>query len=298
MTIDFFSLNEDPLPPWQPPIQTTSVQQFRRWLLVTMRQPKTGYAVMAVIYGPAGIGKSVAIQAFLNSLPQRTHTGLPRAIMVSLKQKGTPKGLIKQILEALGEKVRGRELYDLIDEVIRAIRRNGLEMLIIDEADWLDEDTFELLRMVFDRTKCPVVLVGLDNILDVIKLHEKFESRVGPKIPFRAIDTAEAISTFFPNLVFSRWKFDPQSTEDIDLGLHIWRRLQPSLRRVRVVIHWANELAEAGDAPRITREHIDQAFQAIEVYKQHTVAQQRDAQHSSYEEESERRRAAKAKKGR
>src|SRR5689334_4033182 len=103
--VDFFNREEDPLPSWQPPIQTTSVKIFRKWLLVTMRLPRTGYAAIAVIYGQAGIGKTVAIQAFLNSLPQRTHTGLPRAVVVSLKEKVTPKGLIKQILESLGEKV-------------------------------------------------------------------------------------------------------------------------------------------------------------------------------------------------
>jgi len=51
-------------------------------------------------------------------------------------------------------------------EVAAAIERNDLKIIIVDEADRLNEDSFEVLRHLFDKTGCPILLVDLPSILE------------------------------------------------------------------------------------------------------------------------------------
>ncbi len=47
-----------------------------------------------------------------------------------------------------------------------AIERNDLKLIIVDEADRLNEDSFEVLRHLFDKTGCPILLIDLPSILE------------------------------------------------------------------------------------------------------------------------------------
>jgi DNA transposition AAA+ family ATPase len=51
-------------------------------------------------------------------------------------------------------------------EAAAAIERNDLKLIIVDEADRLNEDSVEVLRYLFDKTGCPIVLVDLPSILE------------------------------------------------------------------------------------------------------------------------------------
>ena len=50
--------------------------------------------------------------------------------------------------------------------VAATIERNDLKLIIVDEADRLNEDSFEVLRHLFDKTGCPILLVDLPSILE------------------------------------------------------------------------------------------------------------------------------------
>jgi DNA transposition AAA+ family ATPase len=51
-------------------------------------------------------------------------------------------------------------------EAAAAIEHNDLKLIIVDEADRLNEDSFEMLRHLFDKTGCPILLVDLPSILE------------------------------------------------------------------------------------------------------------------------------------
>ncbi len=51
-------------------------------------------------------------------------------------------------------------------ESAAAIERNDLKLLIVDEADRLNEDSFAMLRHLYDKTGCPILLVDLPSILE------------------------------------------------------------------------------------------------------------------------------------
>ena len=173
---------EDRLPAGQAPIQTTGVKFLGRFMKVIIdSKVNTGYSTMGVITGNAGIGKTIAIQAFVDGFEPRSHTGLPAVVKVKVKPDSTPKAVAADILASLSEKPRGHNRYELADEVAVAIVRNDLILLIVDEADRLNAASFDLLRHIHDKTGCPIVLVGLPDILKVIGRQEKFASRVGMK---------------------------------------------------------------------------------------------------------------------
>ena len=50
--------------------------------------------------------------------------------------------------------------------VAATIERNDLKLIIVDEADRLNEDSFEVLRHLHDKTGCPILLVDLPSILE------------------------------------------------------------------------------------------------------------------------------------
>ena len=56
----------------------------------------------------------------------------------------------------------------MADEAAEAMVRNDLEVLVVDEADRLNEDTIEVLRHIHDKSGCSIVIVGLPDILGVV----------------------------------------------------------------------------------------------------------------------------------
>lgn len=251
--------SEDSLPPGQKPIPTSNVKRFNAFIKLLV-DSHDRYPTMGVVTGGAGIGKTVAIQAYLDRLEPQLHTGLPTAIKVKVKPRATPKALALDMVACLKDKPRGRNIYEVADEAAEALLRNDLHLIIIDEGDRLTEDSFEVLRHIFDKTGCPMVVVGLPNILSVIDRREKFVSRVGLRMHFGELESQEVLHTVLPNLVFPHWKFDPADPTDQALGERMWKMVRPSLRKLRNLLQIASQIAEVYQEPQITAEIIEEAF--------------------------------------
>jgi DNA transposition AAA+ family ATPase len=247
------------LPPSQPLIQTSNVRLFGAYAEL-LTDPHRRCPVMGSVTGSAGIGKTIAIEHQLASQQPLPHTGLPSRIKVVVKSRSTPKALAFDILAILGEKPRGRNIYEAADEAAAAIIRNDLQLLLIDEADRLNEDSFDLVRSLFDITGCPIVVVGLPAILSVIDRQEKFASRIGLRLKFIPPDIEEVLNVILPNLVFPRWEFNPSDEADCLMGQMIWDMVKPSLRKLRNLLQIASQSAESFGENRITSSMIQEAF--------------------------------------
>ena len=295
-----FSLNnfaEDLLPVGQSPIHTQNVKRLRGFIrLITDKERR--YSTMGTVTGMAGIGKSVAIQAYCDNLPRQEHTGLPQAVKIKVKPRSTPKAFALDIVKALNDKPRGTNVYQVADEAAAALVRNDLILLIVDEADRLNEDSFEVLRHIHDQSGCGVVVVGLPSILSVIDRHEKFASRIGLRMEFLPLETQEVIQVVLPQLVFPRWKFTGESDEEWAMGEQIWKMVRPSMRNLRNLLQTASQLAEYSKESVITMDIIKQAFDwtATTADKQRLKKEQQVPNvATSYEAESERRQQARQK---
>ena len=252
------------LPDWpadQPYIVTRPGAKFLRFIDLTRTLPhKTHYPTMAIIIGDAGLGKTYTVRHYAATPPPRRHTGLPACIVLTLERDTTKRYLTELLLRELRMVPVGRSGFPLLDQATSAILRNDLELIIVDEADFLKEDTFELLRRVFDRTGCPIVLVGLPKLLHVVHLHEKFRSRMSMIHQFLPPQRREMLTTVLEQMVLPRWQYDHTNIEDCAMGAFAWDSIIPSFRNLRTLLQVASLIAEERDAPTIQREHIAEAL--------------------------------------
>ena len=250
---------EDHLPEGQPVIETKNVKRCRSFMrLIT--DPRRRSPTMGVITGLAGVGKTIALQYYLDSLAPHAQTALPVAVKVKVRTRSSPRALAINILESLQEQVRGRNIYEIADEAAAALERNYIRLLAVDEADRLNDDSFEVLRHLFDKTGCCIVLVGLPNILSVIERHQKFSSRVGLRMPFVTLELKEVLEVILPQLVFPCWNYHPELPTDRQLGETIWHKVNPSLRNLTTLLATASQMATDEQISSITGDLIDEAY--------------------------------------
>src|SRR5260221_13966777 len=148
---------------------TTSVQRFHAYMQVLMEaRAQARYAAMGVITGDAGVGKTIAVQTYVQSLTPRTYSGFPACVSIKVSPRSTAKALGKTLLSTLSGQPSRHNVYDMEDAATEAIRRSDLDLILVDEGDWLNVESFEFLRHVFDRTGCPIVIVRLPSIMQVV----------------------------------------------------------------------------------------------------------------------------------
>jgi DNA transposition AAA+ family ATPase len=268
---------EDHLPEGQKPIQTTNVKRSKAFIRL-LTDPERMSPTMGVITGLPGIGKTIAAQDYLDGLATHPHTALPVGIKVKVMPRSTPRALAKTILDSLLEKSRGNNIYEIADEAAAAIERNDLKLVIVDEADRLNEDSFEVLRHLFDKTGCPIVLVGLPSILRVVDHHEKFSSRVGLRMQFLPLELKEVLTVVLPGLAIPRWTYDPDREADRLMGEALWNQVNPSLRKLTNLLYLASQITRANEAASITQACIEEAFQWMMTQEDHHRAQRKSAQ--------------------
>ena len=65
------------------------------------------------------------------------------------------------LILALNDRAKGQNVYQTADEAVAAIIRNSVELIIVDEADRLTVESFDILRHIHDKSGCRIVVVGL-----------------------------------------------------------------------------------------------------------------------------------------
>lgn len=246
---------ENRLPFGQTPIMTNSVKRFHACMQFIMQsREQTGYATMGIVTGDAGLGKTIAIQTYMQDLKPRAYSGFPSCVGIKVSPRSTAKALAKTLVSTLSGDHGSSNVYDMEMVATEAIRRNDLDLVLVDEGDWLNLESFEFLRHIFDRTGCPIVVVGLPRILRVINRHEKFVSRIGLHMEFLPLTQEEVLTTVLPALTLPLWHYDADNPEDRQMGIQLWQRVCPSFRKLRVVLQYASQIACARGAERITEE--------------------------------------------
>jgi DNA transposition AAA+ family ATPase len=213
-----------------------------------------------VITGDAGVGKTIALQTYLQSLVPRAYSGFPACVSIKVSPRSTAKALGKTLIDTLNGERPTNNIYDMEAVATETIRRNDLDLILVDEGDWLNVESFELLRHIFDRTGCPVVIVGLPRIMRVINRHEKFVSRVGLHMEFLPLTQEEVLTTVLPALILPYWRYHVDDSADREMGIALWQRVSPSFRKLRVVLQYASQIARARQADRITPEILSETF--------------------------------------
>jgi DNA transposition AAA+ family ATPase len=143
---------------------------------------------MVLVYGSTGVGKSTALAYYLNQT---------NAIYVEASPAWSLGSMLSAICLAMGHMPKGRAA-DLEKQITDEMMQQG-RPLFIDELDHIllpGQGTslrmLEALRSIYDKSRMPVVMSGMDKIDRKIKLREQLSRRVFQWVEFTDLDAADA----------------------------------------------------------------------------------------------------------
>ncbi|MBA4094102.1 MAG: DNA transposition protein [Candidatus Accumulibacter sp.] len=142
-----------------------------------------GLPGFAVLYGPAGWGKSTALLAAANQ---------SRAYYVQLRSAWGRKALLEKILIEMSIRPAGT-IPQLLDQVCQQLAASG-RPLMIDEFDYClkSNGMVELVRDIYEASQSPVILAGEELLPQKLIKWERFHSRVLSWIPAQPVSVADA----------------------------------------------------------------------------------------------------------
>lgn len=296
----------DQLPPGQKPIATRSLKRFQMFVdMMAQSRQKTGYTTMGAVTGISGMGKTIALLDLLQKQALRAHIGLPDCIAIKIQPRPNPRTLLEQLLRVFGERPRriSTNRHQIAEDAVEVLFSNDPRMIFWDDADHLNVDCFDFLAYIFDKTRCPMAIVGLPQIWRVVNHYEKFSSRVGLRCDFLPPDEKEVLETILPQIIVPFWNFNPADREDLLMGRELWGWVKPSFRNLRTVIQYASLFAEAQGKERITLSILEQSYRATPIPKRRrggarveATEEEEEETQTAYEEKSILRQQAKEPK--
>ena len=133
---------------------------------------------IAVLYGPAGYGKTTAALAVANE---------NRSYFVAMRSAWRSKTLLEKILLEMGAKPFG-SVPQLLDQVCEQLATSG-RMLILDEFDYCarNDNLIELVRDIYEGSQSTLLILGEELLPQKLKRWERFHSRVLSWIPAQPV---------------------------------------------------------------------------------------------------------------
>ena len=137
----------------------------------------------AVLYGPAGYGKTTALLAVANET---------RSYYVAMRSAWSRKTLLQKILIEMGVKPAGT-IPDMLDQVCQQLAVSG-RPLMIDEFDFAlrSDNLIELVRDIYEGSQATVILCGEELLPKKLKRWERFHSRVLSWVPAQPVSLGDA----------------------------------------------------------------------------------------------------------
>lgn len=121
---------------------------------------------LALLYGPPGIGKTFAIEEFIDRVEKQTDPDRPKVFWVTAHSASTPKSLMAALCLQAGIPHSGTA-STLAESLVRKLEM-GRHLVIVDEASHLDIEAMELLRYVYDLGRLGVILVGTLRLYQIL----------------------------------------------------------------------------------------------------------------------------------
>lgn len=195
-----------------------------------------GLPGMAVLYGPAGYGKTTAALAIANE---------NRAYFVQMRSAWGRKALLEKILLEMGAKPHGT-IPQMLDQVCEQLATSG-RMLMIDEFDYCGriDGLIELVRDIYEGSQATLLLLGEEMLPQKLKKWERFHSRILSWIPAQPVsinDAAELAPIYCPGVHVAS-----------DLLAHLVKLSGGSVRRVSVNLAAVFEAAAVEGWDAVTR---------------------------------------------
>jgi DNA transposition AAA+ family ATPase len=147
---------------------------------------------LALLYGPAGIGKTFALEELMARNERVADPEKPEVLYVTAHAASTPKSLMAALCLQAGVLHQGKA-SPLAESLVRKLE-TGHYLIIVDEANHLEIEAMELLRYVYDRGRLGVVLMG------TLRLYEVFTNGSRPASELEQLWSRVGICELLPGM--------------------------------------------------------------------------------------------------
>jgi type II secretory pathway predicted ATPase ExeA len=182
-------------------------------------------ALLGVITGEVGVGKTVAVRAAISQLDQAAH----HLVYLANPTVGT-RGLYVNIVQALGAVPRGfrAELVAQTQNLLATEEheRRRRVVLVIDEAHLLSPDQLEAIRLLTNAdmdsaTACSVLLVGQPTLARQLRMgvFAALDQRIATRYQINPMDLGESADYLRHHLALVG-RTDPLFADDAIARLH------------------------------------------------------------------------------
>lgn len=164
-------------------VKTKDVRKFTQSIDDQLHRPH-GTEGMEVLWGHPGTGKTTVVSYLVNVYD---------AIYIRALGCSTVTSILGDLCTELGGKRKCRRT-DMVDFIVEELLRDKPRPIFVDEADYCFRqfEMIDSLRDIYDLSKCPVVLVGMENIARDIRSHERIARRITKWVEFKGLDLEDA----------------------------------------------------------------------------------------------------------
>lgn len=196
-------------------------------------------------YGKPGVGKSRALQQY------KTEKLRTMPIEILCSRNVTPKYFAQKIAKEIGLKPR-HSLAELEDLIAEKLIKGAPRLLIVDQANYLDEKSLGTLCYLWEKTRIPIVLLGTKDLFDLFTessltedVRRQLSSRVAWHCPFVGLEIGEVKSIVKTMLGKYATNDVVQQILEITHGNH--RHLEMILPRVEAIFTANEDSLNRGD---------------------------------------------------
>ena len=151
------------------------------------------HKALGLLYGPPGIGKTFAIEEFIDRVEKQDNHEKPEVLVVTAHSASTPKSLMAALCVQAGI-AHQATASTLAESLVRKLTA-GHYLIIVDEANHLEIEAMELLRYVYDLGHLGVALIG------TLRLYEIFTDGSRPAGELEQLWSRVGICELLPGLM-------------------------------------------------------------------------------------------------
>lgn len=183
----------------------------RAWVVVETRGYKRVYgllrdaqenALVLAVTGDAGCGKSEAIKSYA--------AGNRSVYNLSCSEYWNRKRFTEELLRAMGVDSPGSTVADMMDDIIRALKKKETPLVVLDEADKLSDQVLYFFISLYNKLEdhVGIVLCATDylekrvkrGIRNNLKGYKEIYSRVGRRfIPVQVVNSEDVAAVCIAN---------------------------------------------------------------------------------------------------
>ena len=223
-------------------LETRLWQQFQYLCNTAITQSS-----IVVGYGKPGVGKSRALQQYKTE----KLTTMPIEILCS--RNITPKYFAEKIAIELGVDTRV-PLAKLEDMIADKLKKGSQRLLIVDQANYLDEKALGTVCYLWEKTRMPIVLIGTKDLFDLFMkssltedVRVQLSSRISWHCAFSELSIEELKSIV--HAMLGRWATNEVVKQIYDLTHGNHRHLEMILPRVAAILDKNTDELESGNVP-------------------------------------------------